>query len=145
MIRSHRASAVISRRPLSYYRRPPQPTSHEVAQLLSKYATSPPRPINLSELLSFGRPLTNESALHSVSYALAEIPRRLSTRVRALEALPFIVGTNPYIAKALNAFRDSFQTLATYPPVTTAQENVKFTELLANLVQSHANDIPTMA
>jgi 26S proteasome regulatory subunit T1 len=145
MIRSHRASAVILRRPLSYYRRPPQPTSHEVAQLLSKYATSPPRPINLSELLSFGRPLTDESALDSVSYALAEIPRRLATRVRSLEALPFIVGTNPYIAKTLNAFRDSFQTLATYPPVTTAQENVKFTELLANLVQSHANDIPTMA
>lgn len=130
---------------LSYYRRAPQPTSAEVAQLLSKYVTSPPRPINLSKLLSFGRPLTNESVLDSVSYALAEIPRRLATRVRSLEALPFIVGTNPFIAKTLNAFRDSFQTLATYPPVTATEENVKFTELLANLVQKHANDIPTLA
>ncbi|KAK2467103.1 hypothetical protein APHAL10511_001361 [Amanita phalloides] len=138
-------AAVASRRSLSSYRRPPQPTSSEVAQLLSKYATSPPRPINLSKLLSFGRPLTDESVLDSVSYVLAEIPRRLATRVRSVEALPFIVGTNPYIAKTLHTFRDSFLTLATYPPVTTAKENARFTELLANLVQSHANDIPTMA
>ncbi|KAF8738588.1 hypothetical protein AX14_010892 [Amanita brunnescens Koide BX004] len=82
---------------------------------------------------------------HRAQSTSLKIPRRLATRVRSLEALPFIVGTNPYIAKTLNAFRDSFKTLATYPHVTTAEENVKFTELLANLVQSHANDIPTMA
>ncbi|KAM6500734.1 P-loop containing nucleoside triphosphate hydrolase protein [Amanita muscaria] len=124
---------------------PPLPPSAEIAQLLSKYAASPPRPINLSKLLSFGRPLTDDSVLDSVSYTLAEIPRRLATRLRSLEALPFIVGTNPYIAKTLNAFRDSFQTLATYPLVTNAQENAQFTEVLANLVRTHANDIPTMA
>ncbi|KAF8636519.1 hypothetical protein AX17_003332 [Amanita inopinata Kibby_2008] len=135
----------LSRRPLSYHRRPPQPTSIEMAKLLSKYATSPPRPINLSKLLSFGRPVTRNSVLDSVSYALAEIPRRLAMRVRSLEALPFIVGTNPYVAKTLNAYRDSFQTLATHPPVSNPGENAKFTELLTNLVQSHANDIPTMA
>jgi 26S proteasome regulatory subunit T1 len=134
-----------SRRFLSQHRRAPQPATGVVTQLLSQYAASPPRPINLSKLLSFGRPVTDESVLDSVSYALAEIPRRLATRVRSLEALPFIVGTNPYITKTLDAFRESFRTLATYPPVTNAQQNARFTDVLANLVRSHANDIPTMA
>ncbi|PFH47682.1 hypothetical protein AMATHDRAFT_50131 [Amanita thiersii Skay4041] len=132
-------------RHLSTFRQAPQPTSTEVTYLLSKYATSTPRPINLSKLLSFGRPVTTSSVLDSVSYALAEIPRRLATRVRSLEALPFIVGTNPYISKTLNAYRESFRILATHPPVTNVEENARFTELLTNLVQNHANDIPTMA
>lgn len=66
-------------------------------------------------------------------------------RVRSLEALPFIVGTNPYVANTLNAYRDSFQWLSTHPPVMDLQENAKFVEQLEDLVQSHANDIPTMA
>jgi 26S proteasome regulatory subunit T1 len=83
--------------------------------------------------------------LRSVAYALPEISRRLARRVRSLESLPFIVGTNPHIHSTLNAYRESFQTLATYPPVNTPDDNVKFTETLASLVQKHANDIPTMA
>lgn len=80
-----------------YIRRAPAPSPKEVTELLAKYASSPHRPLNLSALLSFGRPLTPSSVLASVSYALEEIPRRLATRVQSLEALPFIVGTNPCV------------------------------------------------
>ncbi|KDQ33645.1 hypothetical protein PLEOSDRAFT_1061289 [Pleurotus ostreatus PC15] len=126
-------------------RRAPEPSSAEVAQLLTKYAAHAPLSINLATLLSFGRPLTPESILSSVQYALSEIPRRLATRVRSLESLPFIVGTNPYVAKTLNAYRESFQLLATYPHVGSLDENAKFVSMLAELVRRHANDIPTMA
>ncbi|KAJ6611803.1 atypical/PDHK/BCKDK protein kinase [Mycena sp. CBHHK59/15] len=129
----------------TYYRRAPQPTSAELTQCLQRYASSPPRPLDLASLLSFGRPVTPTSVLSSVTYALAEIPRRLAMRVRSLESLPFIVGTNPYVASMLNAYRDSFQLLATYPAVTTLEQNKLFTEQLEDLVQRHANDIPTMA
>jgi 26S proteasome regulatory subunit T1 len=128
-----------------YHQRAPAPVSQEVSQLLANYSSHPPRPLNLSTLLSFGRPLTPESVLASVSYALSELPRRLATRVRSLEALPFIVGTNPYVASTLNAYRDSFRWLAAYPPIHTLEENAKFASQLEGLVQSHANDIPTMA
>ncbi|KAF9452806.1 26S proteasome subunit P45 [Macrolepiota fuliginosa MF-IS2] len=117
----------------------------EVSSLLSRYANIGPRPINLSQLLSFGRPVTPDSVLASVSYTLAELPRRLATRVRTLETLPFIVGTNPYITKTLNAYKDSFTWLATHTPVTTLAQNEIFVEKLAEIVQYHANDIPTMA
>ncbi len=114
-------------------------------ELLTKYASTPPRPLNLAELLSYGHPLTPESVLSSVTYALSELPRRMATRVRSLEGLPFIVGTNPYIVKMLNGFRESFSFLAAHPRVTTLEENAVFVQHLTDLVQRHANDIPTLA
>ena len=124
---------------------PAEAQGAEISQLLATYAAHPPQPITLSSLVAFGQPLTPESLLRSVSYVLSEIPRRLARRARALETLPFIVGTNPYVAKTLKAYRASFQFLATYPPVTTLEENAKFTAELNQLVESHRNDIPTMA
>ncbi|KAF7778927.1 hypothetical protein Agabi119p4_3272 [Agaricus bisporus var. burnettii] len=121
------------------------PYPAEVSELLSRYNDVIPRPFNLSQLLSFGRPVTSDSILASVSYALAELPRRLATRVRALETLPYIVDTNPYIAKTLHAHRQSFAWLATHAPVTSSSQNEEFVEKLASIVEDHTDDIPTMA
>ena len=74
-----------------------------------------------------------------------ELPRRLATRVRSLESLPFIVGTNPYISKTAKAFEESFYRLADHPPVRNLQENDEFAQVLRDIVKRHANDIPTMA
>ncbi|KAI0253911.1 hypothetical protein BJV78DRAFT_1298616 [Lactifluus subvellereus] len=120
-------------------------SSTSVGHLLATYAQHPPRPLTLGTLLAAGRPLTAESVLTSVSYAQAEIPRRLATRIRSLEGLPFIVGTNPYIARILNGFRKSFLWSATYPQVKNLEENAVFAAQLEALVRDHANDIPTMA
>ena len=128
-----------------FHRRAPKPSSSEITDLLARYDSTLPSPLNLAQLLSFGHPVSPDSLLSSVSYALSELPRRLATRVRSLEALPFIVGTNPYVTKALDGYRESFQWLATHPPVTNLQENEQFVEQLAYLVQRHANDVPTMA
>ncbi|EKM55783.1 uncharacterized protein PHACADRAFT_173957 [Phanerochaete carnosa HHB-10118-sp] len=121
------------------------PTPADIAPLLDEYAKHPPRPLTLSTLLSFGRPLTPESVLNSVEYVLSEVPRMFGLRVRAFEELPFIVGVNPFIARILANHRKSFKAIATYPPVRSLVENVRFTEQLEALVQSHSNDIPVMA
>ncbi|KAI5124028.1 hypothetical protein M0805_003859 [Coniferiporia weirii] len=112
---------------------------------MADYLSQSPRPLTLSKLLSFGRPLSPDSLLSSASYVLSEIPRRLTRRIRALENLPFIVGTNPYVARTLEAHRRSFEWLATYPEVRTLEENDEFATQLERLVQNHANDIPTLA
>ncbi|THH03716.1 hypothetical protein EW145_g6061 [Phellinidium pouzarii] len=119
--------------------------SPEVVALLANYLYRSPRPLTLSKLLSFGRPLSPDSIMSSASYALSEIPRRLTRRIRALESLPFIVGTNPYVTRTLEAHRKSFEWLATYPAVGSLEENAEFATQLEFLVQSHANDIPTLA
>ncbi|KAK7023804.1 CMGC/DYRK/DYRK2 protein kinase [Favolaschia claudopus] len=126
-------------------RRAHQSSSPELTHLLQRYASSPSVPLDLANLLSFGRPVTPTSVLSSVQFAIAEIPRRLAKRARSLETLPYLVGTNPYVAKTLDAYRDSFRLLTTYPAVTTVEENQKFTEQLENLVHRHTDDIPTMA
>lgn len=128
-----------------HVRRAPSPPSAEAARLLDSFAAHPPLPLTLSTLVSFGNPLTPASVLRSVTYVLSEIPRRMAQRVHALEALPFIVGTNPYVARTLNGHRDSFNVLATYPEVRTLEDNKKFVDELDILVQRHRNDIPTMA
>jgi 26S proteasome regulatory subunit T1 len=123
----------------------PRPPPAQLTQILSKYESTTPRPLNLSQLLSFGRPVSPDSVLASASYSLYELPRRQATRVRFLESLPFIVGTNPYVFDTAKAFRESFYSLATHPPVRTLEENDAFVQMLSDIVQRHANDIPTMA
>ncbi|KAI0303441.1 hypothetical protein B0F90DRAFT_1809640 [Multifurca ochricompacta] len=135
----------VGHRLYSDYSRTPEPAPPEVAHLLAAYAQQPLRPLALGTLLATGRPLTAESVLTSVSYAQVEIPRRLATRIRSLEGLPFIVGTNPYIARILDGFRKSFLWSATYPQVKNLEENAVYAAQLESLVRDHANDIPTVA
>lgn len=134
-------SAEVQSNNLRFLRSP----SPSLATLLTEYLTKPSQPLTLSKLLSYGKPLTAKSTLQSAAYVLAEIPRLLSRRSRALENLPFIVGTNPYITRTLDAHRRSFEWLATYPAPTSLDENSDFVDRLEHLVQSHANDIPTIA
>lgn len=124
---------------------PDAPSPAEIAPLLEEYAKHSPRPLTLSKLFSLGQPLTEGSLLESASYVLSEVPRLFGSRVRNLEALPFIVGMNPFIARILAAHRKSFKEMAMFPPVTSLDGNTQVTAQLEALVQAHANDIPTMA
>jgi len=126
-------------------RRTPESISPDLKRLIDLYSQQSPRPLSLSTLLSFSQPLTPESLLQSASYVLEDIPRRLVRRVRALEKLPFIVGTNPFVAKTLDVHRKSFEWLVTHPDINTLEENARFAKELETLVQNHTNDIPTMA
>lgn len=134
----------------SNLRRTPEPTSPQLASLLASYAKQPPKPLTLGTLLSLGNPLTPESVLTSVAYAQAEIPRRLATRIRSLEGLPFIVGTNPYVARIMDGFRRSFEGIVKFGEevggtIKTLEDNERFAEMLEGLVRDRANDIPTVA
>ena len=128
----------------TYYTRAPSPSA-EFTQLLGSFASLPPRPTPLSSLLAFGEPLTPTSLLLSASYVWEELPRRLVRRVKALDALPFIVGVNPHISRNHELYRNTFETLATAPRITDLNSNWEFVERLEELVRAHANDIPTLA
>ena len=129
----------------TYYTRTPSPPSPEFTQLLGSFASLPPRPTPLSSLLAFGEPLTPKSLLLSASYVWEELPRRLVRRVKALNALPFIVGMNPFIARNHELYHNTFETLATAPPITDLKSNWEFVNRLEKLVRAHANDVPTLA
>ncbi|EIN07635.1 26S proteasome subunit P45 [Punctularia strigosozonata HHB-11173 SS5] len=125
--------------------RGPEPPSPELTALLTKFAEQRSNPLTLSALLSFADPLNEDSVLASARYVHSEIPRRLASRVQSLELLPFIVGTNPYIEHIRDAHRRSFEVLAKHPDIRTLEDNVKYTSVLQDLVERHAQDIPLMA
>ncbi|QRW00762.1 alpha-ketoacid dehydrogenase kinase [Ceratobasidium sp. AG-Ba] len=127
------------------FSRTPEPNSARMSALLSEYEQLPPRPVPLKTLRAFANPPTAQSVLESASYVLSELPRRLVQRVRALDGLPFIVGMNPFVMRTHKLYHSSFERLATYPEVKSLEENDAFARELENLVEMHANDIPTIA
>ena len=122
-----------------------QQTRSNIEHLVEDYLTRPSQRLRLSTLVSFGQPVTEQSVLDSVNHVLSEIPRRLATRVRSMENLPFIVGMNPFMSTILDVHVSSFHRIATYPKVTTLEQNEEFTAELERLVNSHVDDIPQMA
>ncbi|KAG9007364.1 26S proteasome regulatory subunit 7 [Tulasnella sp. JGI-2019a] len=129
----------------TYTRRTPPPPPPEIATLLQSYQGQPPHSIPLAQVVSFGEKLSPESVVASANFALSEIPRRLAQRVRSLDNLPFIVGTNPFIARIHKLNQDGFKMLASYPIPRSIEENWAFTRRLEDLVDAHSDDIPIMA
>lgn len=130
---------------LYHTQRTPRSTPPEIAELLSTYNSSSSNPVSLSSLLSSGNPPTPSSVLKSASYVLSELPRRLSRRVAALDSLPFIVGTNPFVSRIHQLDKSSFHALATFPDVQSVGANKEFSQRLEALVEAHRDDIPIMA
>jgi hypothetical protein len=92
-------------------------------------------------------PLSTEALLRSANFTLSLLPVRLAHRVRALRNLPYVVVSNPNISKIYDKYRHSLSTLLPYQqsPITTPQQEIHFTQTLHDLVQTHADTIPTLA
>ncbi|KAG2179603.1 hypothetical protein INT44_006451 [Umbelopsis vinacea] len=112
------------------------------------YATRPIRPVTLKELIRFGQPpLSEQSLTQCAHYARTELPVRLAMRVRAFQNLPFIVGTNPHIKDIYRLYFESFDSLEKYSdlPENDNGSDLEFAEKLKDLVERHADNIPTLA
>ncbi|EGE02190.1 kinase isozyme 4 [Trichophyton equinum CBS 127.97] len=115
---------------------------------ITRLSTSPRRPLTLADLLRHGRPpLTRDALLASANFTLSLLPARLACRIQALRNLPFIVVSNPHISQIYNNYLHSFTTLVPFQKrrISTAEEEKQFTEIMADLVQTHDNTIPVLA
>ena len=92
-------------------------------------------------------PLSVEAMLSSANFTLSLLPVRLAHRIQALRNLPFIVVSNPHISAIYGNYLHSLSTLLPYTEqrITTLQDESNFTEVLADLVQTHTNTIPMLA
>ena len=92
-------------------------------------------------------PLSANALLSSANFTSRLIPIRLAHRVKALRNLPFIVVSNPNISRIYRNYSQSLETLEPFHnhEFTTIEEEIQFTDALADLVQTHANTIPTLA
>ncbi|TVY32802.1 [3-methyl-2-oxobutanoate dehydrogenase [lipoamide]] kinase, mitochondrial [Lachnellula subtilissima] len=116
----------------------------DVASLASK----PQHSLSLADLVKHGRPPLSAAALYSsANFTLSLLPIRLAHRIHALRNLPFIVVSNPNISKIYNNYLHSLSTLLPYnhKTISNLEDEIRFTEVLAELVETHANTIPTLA
>ncbi|KAF2639481.1 kinase isozyme 4 mitochondrial precursor [Massarina eburnea CBS 473.64] len=115
---------------------------------ITRLASQPLHPLTLADLVKHGRsPLTTAQLLASANFTLSVLPSRLAHRIQSLRNLPFIVVSNPHISKIHSNYIHSFATLLPWAEteIKTIEEEIKFAEVMADLVQTHANTISILA
>ncbi|KAF2122349.1 kinase isozyme 4 mitochondrial precursor [Lophiotrema nucula] len=119
-------------------------TDNDIVRL----ASLPLHPLTLADLVKHGRPpLTTSQLLSSATFTLSILPARLAHRIQSLRNLPFIVVSNPHISKIHSNYIHSLSTLLPWAEkeITSLEDEVKFTEVMADLVQTHSNTISILA
>ncbi|PHH85240.1 hypothetical protein CDD83_710 [Cordyceps sp. RAO-2017] len=109
--------------------------------------------LSLADLVRRGRPpLSEQSLLSSANFTLSLLPIRLARRIQALRNLPFIVVSNPNISRIYNNYLHSLSILLPYwhaagqgRAISALQDEIKFTNALAELVATHTDTIPILA
>ncbi|KAL8694903.1 MAG: hypothetical protein Q9224_003488 [Gallowayella concinna] len=115
---------------------------------VARLAARPLHPLALADLVRHGRPpLSTEALFSSANFTLSLLPVRLAHRIQALRNLPFIVVSNPHIAQIYNNYVHSLSTLLPYQErrISKLEDEIQFTEVMADLVQTHSNTILTLA
>ncbi|OCK76800.1 mitochondrial pyruvate dehydrogenase kinase-like protein [Lepidopterella palustris CBS 459.81] len=115
---------------------------------IARLASRPLHPLTLADLVRHGRPPLSAPALYSsANFTLSILPTRLAHRIQSLRNLPFIVVANPHINRIHNNYIHSLSTLLPWAEkeIATLEDEVKFTEVIADLVQTHSNTISILA
>ncbi|OBT77357.1 hypothetical protein VF21_03476 [Pseudogymnoascus sp. 05NY08] len=115
---------------------------------ITSLASKPLHSFSLADLVRHGRPpLSTEALLASANFTLSLLPIRLAHRIQALRNLPYIVVSNPNISRIYANYQHSLSTLLPYTDthISSLAEEVKFTAVLADLVDTHRDTIPTLA
>lgn len=75
------------------------------------------------------------------------MPIRLAHRIQALRNLPYIVVDNPNINKIFHNYQHSYSTLLPWKErtISNLEDEIRFTEVLAELVKTHTDTIPVLA
>ncbi|KAM4064726.1 mitochondrial branched-chain alpha-ketoacid dehydrogenase kinase [Hirsutella rhossiliensis] len=140
------------RRPFSISgpaRSPHAVSDAEIAALASQHQRS----LSLADLVRHGRPpLSEKSLLASANFALSLLPIRLARRIQSLRNLPYIVVSNPNISRIYNNYLHSLSILLPYwhavsqgRPISSLDDEIRFTNALADLVATHTDTIPILA
>ncbi|OAA68364.1 mitochondrial pyruvate dehydrogenase [Niveomyces insectorum RCEF 264] len=127
---------------------PPPLHDEDIARL----AKEPQHQLRLADLVRHGwPPLGEEALLQSANFALELIPVRLARRLQALRNLPYIVASNTHVRRIYGNYRHSLRALLPWwrrraaGAITTLEEEIAFTDVLAELVTTHQNTIPILA
>ncbi|CAI6009980.1 unnamed protein product [Closterium sp. NIES-65] len=101
----------------------------------------------MQHMMQFGEQVLKDPSylLRQARFVHRELPIRLAKRLMDLQFLPYIVVTNPHIKQVYDSYRRALDLLVAFPEVRTHEDNEKFTELLALLVEEHTPLIGVLA
>lgn len=91
--------------------------------------------------------MSTKQLLNSANFILSILPSRLAHRIQSLRNLPYIVVANPHVSKIHNNYVHSLSTLLPYAEtrIDSLEDEIQFTEVMAHLVQTHADTISILA
>ncbi|KAK4553657.1 hypothetical protein LTR86_009155 [Recurvomyces mirabilis] len=115
---------------------------------IARLAAKPLHPLTLADLCKHGHPPLSEQGLfNSANFTLNILPSRLAHRIQSLRALPYIVVANPNVSKIHGNYVHSLSTLLPFAErrIESLKDEVEFTAVMADLVQTHNNTISTLA
>ncbi|KAJ1935645.1 hypothetical protein FBU59_005321 [Linderina macrospora] len=119
---------------------------HYDEKTVYQYASQQIKPVSIGQLLKYSAPpLTPANILDSVAYTQSELPVRLAKRVISFHNLPFIVGTNPHIARVYNQYYEAFDRLYSFAPIDSIEREQEFSRALERQTQILVDVIPTIA
>lgn len=113
-------------------------------KVIEEFAVQPINPSTLRQFIFFGRQMNTERILKSANWVRNELLVRLAHRIRDFQQLPFFVGTNPHIEYVYKLYWGAFESLRLFPPVETHDNNLKFCELLNNLLEDGLLVLPRL-
>ncbi|GJP66109.1 hypothetical protein CLOP_g23026 [Closterium sp. NIES-67] len=114
---------------------------------VERYAALPMTAMTMQHMMQFGEHVLKDPSylLRQARFVHRELPIRLAKRLMDLQFLPYIVVTNPHIKQVYDSYRRALDLLVALPEVRTQEDNEKFTELLALLVEEHTPLIGVLA
>ncbi|KAG1358132.1 hypothetical protein G6F62_000979 [Rhizopus arrhizus] len=86
-----------------------------------------------------------ERLVTSANWVRNELLIRLAHRIRDFQQLPFIVGTNPHIEYVYQLYWGAFESFRKFPPIRKESDNMKFCELLRDLLEDGQLVLPRLA
>uniref|UniRef100_UPI00358E059C branched-chain alpha-ketoacid dehydrogenase kinase n=1 Tax=Myxine glutinosa TaxID=7769 RepID=UPI00358E059C len=96
-------------------------------------------------MLYSGKSPDGSHILKSALYLRKELPVRISHRIRGFRNLPFIVGCQPDILHVHELYIRAFHVLSEFPKITDAETEVRFCQLLKQLLDDHKDVVTQLA
>ncbi|KAI0650731.1 alpha-ketoacid dehydrogenase kinase [Trametes meyenii] len=115
------------------------------ARQLEAYASKPATRLTLRQLVFFGKYMNEERLIKSANYVRTELPIRIAHRLRDMQALPYVVVTQEWIAKVYELYWSAFDKFRRYPEITTVEENDAFCIFVRDLLDDHKSVIPNLS
>ncbi|CAK4079560.1 unnamed protein product [Aphanomyces euteiches] len=119
----------------------PQRTMPRILEFAAKAQNG----VTLQQFLEFGSDISPSKLIHSAKFLHAELPIRLSHRVKDLDTLPYGLCQMPSVQLVKKWYIKSFEELVSFPRVRTIEDEQAFTALIQSIWERHNGTLYTMA